>query len=439
MDTVYTPLNFADITKIKFGPRLGKLEILTNMTERGDVVYGKKDHKHIFVNDPHILYQILVKNVSNYSKQGTSFEKTKDILGTGILTDYGATWASGRKCVQPHFYHQNLHQCVPIINAFTDKMLDNWQSYAKSRKAFNIVQEMSTLVLEISSAILFGKSLPRDGAKTIKMIRYANAYVPNTTFIWRYKPTIANLRYQHARVSINNVCLELLSGDHDEFEGMNPLLSPYFITADTDEQRIDRLLGEAKNFLLAGHETTGAALSWAFYCLGNSPHTYQLLYDEGLDILNGQDPRFDNYDELELVEYIMKETMRLYPPIWSIERMALDDDYFGDLHVPKGAHIFMCPFTMHRHPGYWDTPNTFNVFQFTKHNMKNRPKCAYMPFGMGERVCIGQHLGMMIATCVLAKIVQRYHFRLTNNKKIGIEPLITLKPKPDIMIRIQEV
>ncbi|MCB1828404.1 MAG: cytochrome P450, partial [Coxiellaceae bacterium] len=146
METVYTPLNVADLAKIIFGPRREKIEILTDLTHIGDVIYSKGKHKRIFVNDPSIIYQVLVKNVSNYSKEGTSFEKSKNVLGTGTLTDHGEAWAKSRKCVQPNFYHHHLAQCVPVINQFTDTMLEQWQAIADQRKPLNIVQEMSVLV-----------------------------------------------------------------------------------------------------------------------------------------------------------------------------------------------------------------------------------------------------------------------------------------------------
>lgn len=439
MDTVYTTLDFLNKVQINFASDDSKLGMIFKMAEYGDVVCSKGMTYRYFVNDPDTIHQVLVKNAHKYTKAGTSFMKVRDVLGVGQLTGFGDAWYQSNKIAKPYFYQKNLEQCVPIINEYTDKMLDDWQWYANKQRPLNIVEEMSKLVLSISCALLFGQRKPENPRRTVKHIRYANKYVATTRNIWKYKPTIPNLRFQVAKKHINELCEELLMPPHDEVEGIGPLLMPFFVDPHASKEELTKGLGEAKNLLIAGHETTGLALSWAFYNLGENAFHYEKFFEEVTDVLQDQEPTFENYNELHLTQRIIKETIRLYPPIWSMERSVLDDDQFGDMQVPRGSHIFICPYAIHRNPKYWDSPDLFNPERFKPKYAKNRPKCAYIPFGMGERVCIGKHLAMLITTCVLAKVAQRYHFRLESGQEILTDPLITLRPYPDTKIRIQNI
>lgn len=439
MDTTYTTLDWKMMAKIFFAAPDNKLDLFMDATQYGDVIKTKGMHCRYFLNDPAAIYHVLVKNADNYTKEDTSFMRVKDIIGVGQLTSVGEAWASSRKQMQPHFYYNNLSQAFPIINDCTDRLIERWEKYAKKRIAFNVVEEMSAVVLEISTALLFGQKVPFDPFLTVRRFRYANNYIATTSNLWKYKPTLPNFRYQNAKRFIRQLCHRLVEGPHDHYANLSPLLSPIFLDGGESPEAIEHSIGEATNYLLAGHDTTASALSWAFYCLNGSPTTHDFLIEEASTVLGTGPVTLEKYEQLTNTLAIIQETLRLFPSVWSMERSAIEDDQIGPMSIQAGSYMFICPYTMHRHPSYWHSPNEFNIHHFSAQQTKERPKCAYIPFGMGPRVCIGKHLALMIATSVLAKIAQRYHFRLDTRKEILVDPLLTLKPSPDIKIKIQEM
>lgn len=441
MDTRYTDLDLTQMTKMLFSAPQNRLEFLMNFCEYGDVVRSKgAGGNRYFVNDPEIIHHVLVKNASNYTKLGTSLMRVVDVLQMGQLSSHGEAWQRSRKEMQPHFYHQHLASVFPIINHYTDEMLDSWQPIADTTKTLNIMEEMCAVVLKISTATLFGQTVPGDVKTTIKRFRFGNRYMATHKNLWPYKPTLTNLRYQYTRALIRRLSRQLIQApEHNEFPDHIPLMTPILLEGNESPEEIQRRAGEACNYLLAGHDTTAGALNWAFYLLGQDPTILKILTEQSRALLATQEHNLDNYKDVDLAYRVIQEALRWYPPVWSLERIALGPDQFGPMDVPTNSYVFMSQYTIHRHPNYWEFPNQFYPDHFLPKYTKNRPKCAYIPFGMGPRVCIGQHFAMMIASTVLSKVVNRYHFQLDERQNIDVEPLITLKPKPDVKIRIQSL
>lgn len=440
METIYKIADFKLTTRMMFADKSNKLEQYTRYSKYGDVIEFSRMHHHYLINDPHTVYQILISNAGNYTKENTSFMRFKDILGLGQLTATGETWAESRKKVQKNFYYNNLGQTVEVINQYTDTMLDDWEKkFLDKRKYFDIKKEVTILMLNIFCAILFGKKTRQDIAKTAQVLPYINNYTPKALSLWKYTPTIGNFRYQRIKKHLHNFCSELLQGDHDEIPNLTPLLTPFFVSETDDQQQLEKMIGEAKNFILSSHETMASTLTWTIYCLGESQVNHEILLKEVRDVLKGRPPTFEDYSKLEFTQKTIKEALRLYPPLWSLERKSIAEDQFGPLKCAKDSIVFTSTYNLHRHPQYWDDPELFDPSRFNEHAGQDRPKCAYIPFGMGPRACIGQHIAMLTATLVLSKIVQRFHFRLHPKQNIQAVPMISLKQKPALKIRIQSL
>lgn len=440
METIYKIADFKLTAKMLFADKSNKLDHYTRYSKFGDVIEFSKLHCHYLINDPNTIHQILVSNVENYTKENTSFSRFQDMLGIGQLTTSGEAWADSRKKVQKNFYYNNLAQTVDVINECTDNMLDEWEKkFLDKRKYMDIKTEATSLSLNIFSSVLFGKKFNYNIGKTAKILQFVNEYAPKALSFRKYTPTLGNFRYQRAKKYLNNLCSELLQGSHNEVPNLSPLLAPFFVTDKDDQQHREKMLGEAKNFLLSSHETMASTLTWTIYCLGNSQPSHEILLNEVRTVLQGRAPTFEDYNKLEFAQKTVKEALRLYPPLWSLERRAIDDDQFGPLKCKKNSIVFTSTYTLHRSPKYWDDPDSFNPSRFDEHTSQNRPKCAYIPFGMGPRACIGQHIAMLTATLVISKIVQRYHFQLHPKQKIQAVPMISLKQKPTLKVRIQSL
>ena len=219
------------------------------------------------------------------------------------------------------------------------------------------------------------------------------------------------------------------------------LLSMLMLSVDEEGDFMDdrQLQDEVATLFAAGHETTSNALSWAWYLLAQHPRVEAKLHAELDTVLAGRQPSLADLPNLPYTLQVVKEAMRLYPPAWILNgRIALEDVQLNGYTVPKGSIIFISPYVMHHLADYFDEPETFKPERFTPQFEKSLPKYAYMPFGGGARVCIGNAFAMMEAQLVLATIAQRFSLELTNNKPVAYKAQITLTPADGIKMRVVE-
>jgi cytochrome P450 len=193
----------------------------------------------------------------------------------------------------------------------------------------------------------------------------------------------------------------------------------------TDRQLRD----EVMTFLLAGHETTAVALTWAWYLLDRNPDVVARLRAEVRAALAGRVPTLEDLPRLGYARMVAEEAMRLYPPVWGFMRQALGPDQLGGYAVPKNAVITISPWVTHRHPQFWEEPERFDPERFTPARVRERPRFAYLPFSGGPRLCIGNEFALMESTLVLAMLVQRYGLQLVPGTVVEPESRLTLRPR----------
>jgi cytochrome P450 len=201
----------------------------------------------------------------------------------------------------------------------------------------------------------------------------------------------------------------------------------------TDRQLRD----EVMTMLLAGHETTSLALSWAWYLIAQHPMVRERLESELDAVLAERDPSFEDLGRLPYTKMVVEETLRLYPPAWGFSREALQPDTVGGYDLPRGWLVFIIPYVMHRHPRYWVRPDTFDPTRFSPEESAARAKYVYLPFGAGPRQCIGNQFAMVEAQLVLATLAARFRLVVENRAPVEPWPLITLRPRQQIRVRLE--
>lgn len=190
-----------------------------------------------------------------------------------------------------------------------------------------------------------------------------------------------------------------------------------------------QLRDEVMTLILAGHETTANTLSWTWYLLSQHPDVEDRLIAELETVLNGRPPTAADLPRLRYTEMIIKESMRLYPPVWVLEgRRAIEDLEIGGYYVPRGTTMLLSPWLAHRDSRYYPEPERFNPERWRGTFAKELPRYAYFPFGGGPRLCIGQPFAMMEAALLLATIAQRYRLVLCPGQAVTPQPSITLRP-----------
>lgn len=198
------------------------------------------------------------------------------------------------------------------------------------------------------------------------------------------------------------------------------------------------LRDQVMTMLLAGHETTGAGLSWMWYLLARHPEVQERVREEAAAVLNGRPPSLEDLTRLPYARAVVEETLRLYPPAWGMTRQAIGDDELGGYHIPGGSFVFLISHRVHRHPKFWPDPERFLPERFLGQTAQGRPRFAYFPFGGGPHVCIGSGFAVMQMQIVLTTLVQRVHLSLISDRPIPPDALLSLRPGAPIHVNARQ-
>lgn len=401
----------------------------------GDVVRFRLGPQVIhLLNHPEYVEYVLQKNARNFDKQTRSARFIRSVTGDSLLTTNGEFWQRQRRLIQPTFHHQNIDGFVESMTLATASMLEHWGGQAAKEEPLDIASEMMRLTYTIVGRTLFRSDVGAD-AKTIEDAM--RVILPHTfgrlgrIFNWPdWVPTPQNRRFREAIRAIDDVVYRIIDqhrqaqmagqSDHDLLSMLLRVRDPETGSGFSDQQ----LRNETITFLLAGHETTANALTWAFYLLSQHPEVEAQLAEEVSSVLGGRPPQLADLPRLNLTKRVLQEAMRLYPPIWIIERRVIGDDAVGGYRLPAGSTVVVAPYTLHRHPTFWDVPNTFDPGRFT-----SGAPGAYIPFGAGPRFCIGNEFAMLEAQLITAMVAQSFRLRLVPGHRV--EPLagITLRAR----------
>jgi cytochrome P450 len=417
---------------------------LRSTREHGDIVLFRfGPFRYFLANHPGAAKHVLVDNHKNYVKS-RSYRGLKLLLGQGLLTSEGDFWRRQRKLAQPAFHRERLAGFARTMVDATDAMLGRWSRVAAG-EAFDVHAEMMRLTFRIVGQTLFSTDVESDadavGPALNVAIHFANDYAESLAPIPVWLPTPHNLQFKRAVRTLDTLVQRIILARRAQGVGgeTGDLLSMLMSVEDeeTGERMSDRQLrDEVMTLVLAGHETTANALSWTFYLLSRHPDVERRLFAEISQVLEGRPPSLDDLPKLTLCANVVQEAMRLYPPAWTFERQALEDDELAGCTVPAGAIVAISPFTLHRHPAYWDNPEGFDPDRFTPARSEGRPKHAYLPFGGGPRLCIGNSFALMEAQLIVASVVQRQRLSLVPGHPVELEPVVTLRPRYGIQVRL---
>jgi cytochrome P450 len=391
------------------------------------------------VNHPRDIEYVLRTNHRNFIKdKGTRMLTT--MLGEGLLTSEGDLWRRQRRLAQPAFQLDQIQRYGEVMVSSTLRMLEGW----RPGQTRDVHQDMMRLTLEVVGRTLFGTGVDAavaeqvDRAMKVVMEHYAS---PLMWYDWAQRlPTPGNLRFRRAVRQLRGLMSALIRRRRESDEDPGDLLSRLLAARDEDGSRMtDRqLMDELATLLLAGHETTALALSYTFYLLSQHPEVDARLAAELEEVLGGRAPTAADVSRLRYTEWVIKESMRLYPPAYGIGREALADCEIGGYLLPKGAQLSLLQWIVHRDPRWFDEPLTFRPDRWDNDLAKRLPRCAYFPFGDGPRICIGNHFAMMEAVLILAAVARRFRLVLVPGQTLELLPSITLRPRRGIRMTVHE-
>jgi cytochrome P450 len=384
---------------------------------------------------PDGVRQAMATDADRYRKDNVFYGELRWALGDGLLNSQDERWLRQRRFIQPLFTRRRIAGYAEAMGEEAEALSARWRAAGDT---IDLHAEMSRVTLRVVGRLLFGADVERAVPVVARVFpllgEYSRmrAYSPlRTPHGW---PTPANRRAAAARAEIRSVCDELIAARRADGDGGDDLIGLLIAARDGDERLEDsEIRDQVLIFLLAGHDTTAIALTFALHLLGHHPEAQERVRAEAA-ALDGRTPGAADVEQLAYTTMVLKEAMRLYPPAWGFGRRNSADDEVGGHRVPAGADILVSPWVTHRHPAFWDEPERFDPERFTPAREAERHKHAYFPFGAGPRACIGQYFSMLEAAILLSVIV-RDHELASLYGRVPLAPRITLHPAAPVMSR----
>ncbi len=428
-------------------PRLrlpgNRLKFLTNLKEQyGDVVYFRAGFEDIYlVSDPELIRQVLVTDHKNFLK-GRGLERVKRLFGNGLLTSEKELHLRQRRMMQPAFHRERIAGFARQMVAEAEQTMAGW----RDGQDLDIAREMGLLTLRIVGKTLFGSDVDAIAGDVSRSLTdlMESFYLMMLPFPWLIErlpfPQLSRMR--RARQRLDEIIYGLIDARRKSGTRGDDLLSMLLDAQDTegdgggmsDEQVHD----EAMTIFIAGHETTANATAWTWYLLAQNPGALRALHAEVDAALQGRAPSAADYPALAYTEKVVSESMRLYPPAWIIARRAIDEQKLGGYIVKQRGLVMTSQWIMHHDARYFPEPLKFDPLRWTPEFKASLPKYAYFPFGGGPRLCIGEGFAWMEAVLLVAAISQRWSMELLPGQTIEPEPVVTLRPKGGIRVRLKQ-
>ncbi len=350
-----------------------RLGILKRMAREGDVCgIHFGPFPLIQFNKPEYVHSILVEHAYDFDKGVAIHNTFRSLIGDGIFSSEGDFHRHQRKLMSPPFQPRHIATYADIMGHYGEQISQTWAD----GRVIDINQQMTIVTMSVIGKALFD----------------ADVFT-----------------------------------ETDELGAAMTIINEY-----VDEQ----LMAECATLFGAGHETTATALTWAWYLLCQHPESYQKVQEEVDSVLQGRTPTYADLARLPYCLQVFKEAMRLYPPAYAFSRRAIRDVEIDGYRVPKNWFVLLTPYTLHRREEYFPEPEKFQPERFTPEREKQLPRYAYLPFGAGPRICIGQYFAMMEGHLLLATLAQRVSFSLVPGQTITPDPIHHLALRPDRAVNV---
>jgi len=408
----------------------------------GDLVSYRPAGRQVFILfHPDMTQDMLVTHARNHH-QGRVMQRSRSVLGNGLLTSEDSFHLRQRRLMQPAFHRQRIAGYGRAMVEYAERHQQRWNS----GEVIDVHQEMMRLTLAIVGKTLFDTDVERDSQEIGRALNtfmglFKFAVLPFSEILEKL-PIPPVLRMKKARAKLDSIIYPIIEERRRSGEDRGDLLSMLLAAEDREfsGERMDndQVRDECVTLILAGHETTANALTWTFYLLAQHPEIAERLKRELDQVLGDRPPSPDDYPNLKYAEMVFSESMRLYPPAWGIARTVVEPyDAFG-ITFPKNALVLTSQWITHRDVRWHPNPLRFDPERWTPQARASRPKFSYFPFGAGPRQCIGESFAWMEGVLLLASIARNWKFSVVAETWVELLPVITLRPKFGMKLRVEK-
>jgi cytochrome P450 len=381
------------------------------------------------INHPRDIKRVLLSNHRNYTK-GEGMDRVKILLGNGIMTSEGDFWRRQRRMMQPSFHRRVLDRFAGLIHDVNEKYAARWAAKAAAGEPINLTEDLSELTLEIVLHSIFGTDLTRLerqlGANPFEVV--AKEQNRDLKFAFRFR-------------SLTKLVGDLIERRRREPEERFDFLEMLMAARDRENDAPmsnKEMIDEVMTLIVAGHETTAAALTWTWHLISQHRDTAAQLEAEADAVTVGTPLGLDAAESLAFTHQVIQEALRLYPPGWLFTRRTLEADELGGFAIGPRTDVFISPYLLHRHPEFWSEPEQFRPERFAGADAEERHKFAYIPFSVGPRHCIGENLALFEMLGHVSMMSRRFRMTRVGNDPIELEAQINLRPRSNLMMTVEK-
>lgn len=399
----------------------------------------------VVVNAPELVRRVLIDERDRFPKSDLMVNALDPLIGDSIFVSEGQTWSRQRKMMDPALSQMRIDRAFPSMQACVDDTVLELERLAASGQSFGLDLMMSHLTADIICRTVFSTTLKTRTAHEVfdafSLFERSVAQVNILRLIldpaWT-KPAqradvleaCAQIRY-HLGVMLDSH-LGPDAGRYDD------IASAVIAARDENGDGWSRedLIDQLGVLFLAGHETSASALTWVFYLLAARPELVARMRSEIIAVAGDRPIGLEQVKRLSFVRNVFRETLRLYPPITFLPRVALESSSLGGYPVRRGALVIVSPWVLHRHQSYWRQPHVFDPDRFTPEHESAIVPGSYIPFGLGPRVCAGAAFATVEATLLIASLVRRFDFRVAGDASVRPAARLTTRPTQPIQCRV---
>ncbi len=391
----------------------------------------------IVTTNPAVIQHVLKTNAENYQKSEIQVKRMGHFLGKGLLTTHGEPWRTQRRLIQKGFDRKQLEVLSSIMQ---DSLAESLRDFDRQVRVgpVDIYPHLMKMTFAMVARSLFGARLKDEDIDLVShTICTVQEFIVRQTLQPYLNPWFAVSgelrRHEDMRARADGILLEYIRERRSQAPGHDLLQTLMDARYSDGEGMSDELvLSESMQLLVAGHETSSNALSWLLYLLSSRPDCLERVRQEFDSVLGEAPLSFGDVPKFEFATQVIQEALRLYPPFWMVDRMAVADDRAGDIAIPRGSTVIVFVYGAHHAPRYWQSPESFDPERFTKANEKLQTPFTYLPFGGGPRGCIGGNYAMLQILMILSDLLRTYDFQLIPGQTIEARPMVILRPKHGI-------